>query len=229
MKKIVHSFLKKIIMKKFSLVTAVLLFAMIGAARAQSESHTLKIAYSPTYDRLVKEGVVKQKTSSCDLVLTALSISNDCYHHINYSFYYQDLPGRTIHTVSALFFNDSEIQSTAYDYLCNSGVVDTGYHTPTWGGYHILSWEFDAYSNFVFSDTSWVWVSNVTSVIPIQELNENPEGVVNIFSLTGQKIKTFNSLFDERKKIPNNISPGIYILEFISENNHIVEKYGISP
>ena len=204
-----------------------MLFGMVGAIVAQPETHTLNIAYSPTYEKLVQMGVVKTERTTCDMSLIALSSSNDRYHHISYSFYHSDLSGYVMNVVTALFYNDSEIASTAFNAFTFNGTKDTGYDVPACGGYHIVMWAFDDHSNFlVATDTLWQWVSNVTEVYSVS-VNENPSGVVNLFSLTGQKIMTFNSVFDKRKNFPINVPFGIYIMEFISPQKYVTEKIGV--
>ena len=163
--------------------------------------------------------------------LVSLGATNDYGTHVRYQFYCTDDTTYRMSVVAKIFQSSTQMGEISLSGMKGSAMVDTGWSLPSSGTYYILMWGFDNSGGWANIDTTWIMVHNYTAV-ENTAVENNPEGIAKIISLNGVTVTQEKSFFDERNKISkNNIPPGIYLQEFISNSKqtHVIEKIGIIP
>ncbi len=147
-------------------------------------------------------------------------------HHISASIAYSNTPSGHCTFTCGLLHGGSIISSIPFYSLYSASVIDTGFSgISDTGMYGVTVWGYNEVGTYLESDTVWMYVPYIptTKIADAEKINSN--GRIEIYSIAGKFLGTYDCSFNERRKNKINLSNDeIYIFIFRNEDGEIISR-----
>ncbi len=167
-------------------------------------------------------------STTAPLPVFSLSVSATyASNHISASIAYSNTPSGHCTFTCGLIHGGSVISSVPFYSLYSASVVDTGFSgISDTGMYGVTVWGYNEVGTYLESDTVWMYVPYISTTKVVEGAGKmNINGRVEIYSIEGKFLGTYDCSFNERRKNKINLSNDeIYIFIFRNEDGEIISR-----